>query len=92
MTVGWPSDGHRASSISALPAPAAQTGAGGSKHSAPRPLAAQRRPILSARRPGRRRRHGRRDPEGAPARHHEVCPKSFFFSITSFLGADLRNS
>ena len=29
MTVGWPSNGHRASSISALPAPAAQTSAGG---------------------------------------------------------------
>ena len=29
MTVGWPSNGRRASSISALPAPAAQTSAGG---------------------------------------------------------------
>src|SRR3954465_14642850 len=29
MTVGWPSNGRRASSISALPAPAAQTRAGG---------------------------------------------------------------
>ena len=29
VTVGWPSDGRRASSISALPAPAAQTSAGG---------------------------------------------------------------
>ena len=29
MTVGWPSNGRRASSIFALPAPAAQTGAGG---------------------------------------------------------------
>src|SRR3954464_7434327 len=29
VTVGWPSNGRRASSISALPAPAAQTGAGG---------------------------------------------------------------
>ena len=28
MTVGWPSNGRRASSISALPAPAAQTSAG----------------------------------------------------------------
>ena len=28
-TVGWPSNGRRASSISALPAPAAQTSAGG---------------------------------------------------------------
>ena len=29
VTVGWPSNGRRASSISALPAPAAQTSAGG---------------------------------------------------------------
>ena len=29
MTVGWPSNGRRASSISALPTPAAQTSAGG---------------------------------------------------------------
>ena len=29
VIVRWPSNGHRASSISALPAPAAQTGAGG---------------------------------------------------------------
>ena len=29
MTVGWPPNGRRASSISALPAPAAQTSAGG---------------------------------------------------------------
>ena len=29
MTVGWPSNGRRASSISALPAPAAQTSASG---------------------------------------------------------------
>ena len=29
LTVGCPSNGRRASSISALPAPAAQTGAGG---------------------------------------------------------------
>ena len=29
VTVGWPSNGRRASSISALPAPAAHTGAGG---------------------------------------------------------------
>ena len=29
MTVGWPSNGRHASSISALPAPAAQTSAGG---------------------------------------------------------------
>ena len=29
VTVGWPSNGHRASSISALPAPSAQTSAGG---------------------------------------------------------------
>ena len=29
MTVGWPSNGRRASSISALPAPAAQTSDGG---------------------------------------------------------------
>ena len=29
VTIGWPSNGRRASSISTLPAPAAQTGAGG---------------------------------------------------------------
>ena len=29
VTIGLPSNGHRASSISALPAPAAQTSAGG---------------------------------------------------------------
>ena len=29
LTVGFPSNGHRASSISALPAPVAQTSAGG---------------------------------------------------------------
>ena len=29
VTVGWPSNGRRASSISILPAPAAQTSAGG---------------------------------------------------------------
>ena len=29
VTIGWPSNGRRASSISALPAPAAQTSAGG---------------------------------------------------------------
>ena len=29
VTVGWPSNGRRASSISALPAPATQTSAGG---------------------------------------------------------------
>ena len=35
MTVGWPSNGRRASSISALPAPAAQTSAGGTACSPP---------------------------------------------------------
>ena len=33
MTVGWPSNGRRASSISALPAPAAQISAGGTAYS-----------------------------------------------------------
>ena len=33
MTVGCPSNGRRASSISALPAPAAQTSAGGTAYS-----------------------------------------------------------
>ena len=33
VTVGWPSNGRRASSISALPAPAAQTSAGGTARS-----------------------------------------------------------
>ena len=33
MTVGWPSNGRRASSISSLPAPAAQTSAGGTAYS-----------------------------------------------------------
>ena len=33
VTVGWPSNGHRASSISALPTPATQTGAGGTAYS-----------------------------------------------------------
>ena len=33
VTVGWPSNGRRASSISSLPAPPAQTGAGGTAFS-----------------------------------------------------------
>ena len=45
VTVGWPSNGRRASSISALPAPAAQTSAGGTACSLlPRPAMLPRRP------------------------------------------------
>ena len=45
VTVGWPSNGRRASSISALPAPAAQTSAGGTACSLlPWPAALPRRP------------------------------------------------
>ena len=45
VTVGCPSNGRRASSISALPAPAAQTSAGGTACSLlPRPTMLPRRP------------------------------------------------
>ena len=45
VTAGWPSNDRRASSISALPAPAAQTRAGGTACSLlPRPAMLPRRP------------------------------------------------
>ena len=45
VSVRWPSNGRRASSISDLPAPAAQTSAGGTAWSLlPRPAVLPRRP------------------------------------------------